>query len=1196
MSKTNFINIDARNQIREAIKDLDNHIVAGRKITEAIKANNKVTKGIVTANKLERLINRGIGTTRIEAIARMVGGQYDTKRDVDTLKFVLKKQLEGARKNLKEARLTRRKTLKEMKTVVRPGWRRQIIKNVIRMEGSRMWNRTKNEMKNSLIYLENKFKGGLPLGMEMFEDIEIGDDFIDDETAENEVEQEAIVIGTEATENQKAYLTLPKGMALFPEFSKESMYTDIAAAGDKLRMTLRDEEFIKNKETETEHNIWKKETEEELAATRVVDRTDRTVRFSRMRVTELKSCRRISVPDSLHNKGIENKIQGLVDKLEEVVNKEEIRLKKIKKDDKTTLTKEQQEGRKTILEEQKNKEKILLETDKSDHIAVVGPGEYNRMMEPHIAGDEIVTREDVEEAEKILSACAELTARILYLGNDHGHNDRVRSAMKSKNSKIPPLDALLKDHKKVPQLPVRGVCKARQSPNGILGDLVSDFLEAYVRTDLEDNSMECSSTEEMCAEIKNLNKKLETEEVEDTKYKEEEIAIGSFDVIAMYPELDMEECARRARIQIEESSMNIELDTDELALGLASMLNPDQISRENLTDVLPTRAKRMGTRPGIISLAVTGSDTQRKESKCWNEPSRKPNDQEIKRMLGIWIELLILEVMSKHYYMVGNEIRRQSKGGAIGIRLTGVLAHLFMEHWGKLFRRELSIVKIDVKMLSRYVDDLNQAMVALPLGSRLYGDTIEVSELGEIEDREAGLDRTQVTFNIAQQIGNKICKFIQLTVDTPGAHTSTYMPVLDLQVKTVLGGRRIAHKFYSKPVCTPYTILEKSAHSARTKFSTLTQECVRRLLNTNEYVSEIEKKEIMCEYNNRLRRSGYLGRYRQKVIEAAHKIYRKKCEVSESGGQPLYREKQWNREQRQIDKEMKRKHWYRNGKKGGDITHAPLILDPTHDRELKKKIQEVCDKEAKLSGIRLKVLERGGPKIKLDVKSNPLADKGCGRPLCLVCTGEYPGGCGHYGIVYSVRCDTCKQEGTDVIYAGESGSNAYNRGLAHKTAIQAMNPRNALAKHCLIEHNGEPADFTMRVLKKFRSCLMRQENEGVVIRLTQEEADQLMNSRREFNQPPIRRLVVLTGNVQNEQPGDEDGETQVRTQYRNRAAQPRAAQPNLSQSLPQGNQFPGGQPGSLPPRTGPRGGAPRGRGTQRGGVARGRGRPRLRRD
>ena len=68
---------------------------------------------------------------------------------------------------------------------------------------------------------------------------------------------------------------------------------------------------------------------------------------------------------------------------------------------------------------------------------------------------------------------------------------------------------------------------------------------------------------------------------------------------------------------------------------------------------------------------------------------------------------------------------------------------------------------------------------------------------------------------------------------------------------------------------------------------------------------------------------------------------------------------------------------------------------------------------------------------------------------------------------------------------------------------------NALWKHCLVEHGGIKAEFTMKQTNVFHSCLVRQVNEAVRIEMS--GADCVMNSKAEFHQAPLIRVVPVAG-------------------------------------------------------------------------------------
>ena len=81
-------------------------------------------------------------------------------------------------------------------------------------------------------------------------------------------------------------------------------------------------------------------------------------------------------------------------------------------------------------------------------------------------------------------------------------------------------------------------------------------------------------------------------------------------------------------------------------------------------------------------------------------------------MLREALHMALSVIMKNHVYMFNNEIKKQMKGGPIGLKLTGVLAQIFMIWWDREFARKLKEVGIEQRMNQRYVDDINIAAKA----------------------------------------------------------------------------------------------------------------------------------------------------------------------------------------------------------------------------------------------------------------------------------------------------------------------------------------------------------------------------------------------------------------------------------------------------------------------------------------------------
>ena len=177
-----------------------------------------------------------------------------------------------------------------------------------------------------------------------------------------------------------------------------------------------------------------------------------------------------------------------------------------------------------------------------------------------------------------------------------------------------------------------------------------------------------------------------------------------------------------------------------------------------------------------------------------------------------------------------------------------------------------------------------------------------------------------------------------------------------------------------------------------------------------------------------------------------------------------------------------------------------------------------------LLGMDVMVKLRAGRPVKSDAKSEPLRNQACGREDCMCCSTGNPGRCERNGIGYRISCEGCQRAGVVAEYEGESGRNAYSRGLEHQQGLRDECEKSALWKQCQLVHGGNKQSFLMVALNSFKSCLERQINEAV--RITSSKAELVLNSKTEFHQAPIRRMVTTAG-LQALQ-GEEEGWVPVR--------------------------------------------------------------------
>ena len=104
------------------------------------------------------------------------------------------------------------------------------------------------------------------------------------------------------------------------------------------------------------------------------------------------------------------------------------------------------------------------------------------------------------------------------------------------------------------------------------------------------------------------------------------------------------------------------------------------------------------------------------EGVSWKFPRKPVSREERKKLFGKVIEVAVLTTFRNHIYMYRNDLYKQKRGGAIGLRLTGVVARLVMDRWARIFLGHLSAGEVEVYMLKKYVDDINLVMAILERG------------------------------------------------------------------------------------------------------------------------------------------------------------------------------------------------------------------------------------------------------------------------------------------------------------------------------------------------------------------------------------------------------------------------------------------------------------------------------------------------
>ena len=385
---------------------------------------------------------------------------------------------------------------------------------------------------------------------------------------------------------------------------------------------------------------------------------------------------------------------------------------------------------------------------------------------------------------------------------------------------------------------------------------------------------------------------------------------------------------------------------------------------------------------------------------------------------------------------------------------------------------------------------------------------------------------------------NSVFQNIQFTTEIPSEFKDDKLPTLDFAMWIEEGGEqkgKIKYTFYEKEMGSKYCIMEKGAMPENTKNSTLSQEIIRRMMNTSELVSQGDRNQIVENFIVKMRKSGYNKDQIRNIVISGLKGYQTKLERSRKEGKDLHRDARSTAGLRYKKKLLSKANWFKqeskrekdktesggkrrkesNIKKKKTITPATVLFVPrTPGGELSRMLRTAEQEISNLTGDLIKIVERSGTMVKSKVhKSNPLAGENCFRDDCLICRDgdDQKGDCRRRNILYFSICQECKSKGKEAFYIGESSRSCYERGKEHHRDFINQEEDSHMFWHQQEEH-GEKEDmvkFSMKVVQNHQTAFRRQIHEAVSI--ARNSNKNLLNSKQEYNRCILPRLTVMMG-------------------------------------------------------------------------------------
>ena len=168
-------------------------------------------------------------------------------------------------------------------------------------------------------------------------------------------------------------------------------------------------------------------------------------------------------------------------------------------------------------------------------------------------------------------------------------------------------------------------------------------------------------------------------------------------------------------------------------------------------------------------------------------------------------------------------------------------------------------------------------------------------------------------------------------------------------------GGQIRHQFYKKEIASKYLIHAKSALNNRTKRDTLFQEGLRRLRNTDMPTEPEDINEMLGQFLNDMRLSGYGPNIRMDLIKGVLKRSREMEEEIRGGNRTRYR----NTEQIQANKEAKLGKYPGTCYLRGDFT-STIKVQASQGSKLARGIQGILMQKRSGDGGYIKVVEMAG--------------------------------------------------------------------------------------------------------------------------------------------------------------------------------------------------------------------------------------------
>jgi hypothetical protein len=366
------------------------------------------------------------------------------------------------------------------------------------------------------------------------------------------------------------------------------------------------------------------------------------------------------------------------------------------------------------------------------------------------------------------------------------------------------------------------------------------------------------------------------------------------------------------------------------------------------------------------------------------------------------------------------------------------------------------------------LDDGRAVLHPIRAGWRWTGDCLEYCKRWAMEDE--GVTPLERTKRVLEATMAGLDTQLTFTMETEEDYKDNWLPTLDTNIR-VEEDNKIVYKFYEKPMQNNTVLHKTTAMPEDNKIRCLSNDLIRRMLNTTELLEDNIRCKIVDDYAQKLFNSGYgLAQVRRIVMSGLKGYEAKLLESRTAGGRSLHQQARESSARRQRKKLTAKSDWFRpegktaknkemptrdnqyqDGSEGGldDIrsgggsrrqdgtappkkdttmkgkrlkntmnekprTTSVMFVEQTQGGLLAARLREAEQGLVGLTGFHIKMVERGGSKLSdLLPNSNPWAGGNCGREGCITCGqgGDRLPDCFKRSILYESACTPCNPGG-----------------------------------------------------------------------------------------------------------------------------------------------------------------------------------------